>query len=105
MKNNKSTNWGKILLIICGIIVGVVVLVIAIITIVSATSKKLDCVSNQGHVTIMYNDNTIVGYTATDMAYDLDQQKLYAEQIGIEDYINEFTNWFSTHTDGVCTRK
>lgn len=38
------------------------------------------------------------------MSYDLDTQKSYAEQIGIDAYLEEFSNWFSNNTTGSCTK-
>ena len=53
----------------------------------------------------MYNDKEIVGYTATGMSYDLDEQKAYAKRIGVDAYINEFSTWFSTNTTGTCEKQ
>lgn len=94
----------KTLMIIGGIVVGIVVLGIIIFSIVSATSKKMVCKSNEGNITIMYNDKTITGYTTNSMSYDLDQQKKYAEQVGIDAYLDEFSNWFSSNTTGSCSK-
>lgn len=95
----------KILAIIGGVVIGIIVLACLIISIVSANSNKLICKSNEGNITIMYNDNDIVGYTANGMSYDLDQQKAYAKQIGVKAYLNEFSTWFSTNTTGTCETK
>ena len=95
----------KILAIIGGVVIGIIVLAFLIISIVSANSNKLICKSNEGNITIMYNDNEIVGYTANGMSYDLDQQKAYAKQIGVKAYLNEFSTWFSTNTTGTCETK
>lgn len=91
-------------MIIGGIAVGIIILVVAILVIVSITSKKLTCESSEGNITIMYNDETITGYTANGMSYDLDQQKAYAEQIGIDAYLTEFSTWFSNNTSGTCSK-
>jgi hypothetical protein len=95
----------KILAIIGGIFVGIIVLAVVIISIVSANSNKLVCKSNEGNITIMYNDNKITGYTATGISYDLEQQQTYAEQVGIQSYIDEFSTWFQTNTTGSCSIK
>ena len=34
----------------------------------------------------------------------LDQQKKYAEQVGIDAYLDEFSNWFSSNTTGSCSK-
>ncbi len=94
----------KTLMIIIGIFIGAIILGIIIFSIISATSKKLVCKSNEGNITIMYNDKTITGYTSKDISYDLDGQKKYAEQIGVDEYLSEFTTWFNQHTTGSCSR-
>ena len=92
----------KILMIIGGIFLFLVVAFIVLYLIISATSKKLVCKSDEGNITIMYNDKTINGYTASGISYDLDGQKKYAEQIGIDEYIEEFSRYFSNNTTGSC---
>lgn len=92
----------RALMIIGGIFVGVVVLVIVTFAITSATSKKLICKSNEGNITIMYNDKAITGYIANGISYDMDGQKKYAKKVGINAYISEFSTWFSTNTTGTC---
>lgn len=99
----KKNKLIKILAIIGGVVVGFIVLFIVIFSITSANSEKLVCKSDEGKITIMYNDKTITGYTANGMSYDLDGQKEYAQQIGIDAYIKEFTNWFKNNTSGTCT--
>ncbi len=94
----------KALMIIGGIVVGVIIIGIIIFFVVSKTSKKLVCKSNEGNITIMYNDKTLTGYTARGISYDLDVQKSYAEQVGIEAYLEEFSTWFSNNTTGSCTK-
>lgn len=95
----------KALMIIGGIVVGVIILFVVIFAIISATSEKLVCKSNEGNITIMYNDKTITGYTANGVSYDLDGQKDYAEKIGTKAYVEEFSNWFENNTSGSCSVK
>ncbi len=52
----------------------------------------------------MYTDKTITGYTASGMGYNLEEKKQYAEQIGVDAYLEEFTTWFEENTTGTCTR-
>jgi len=99
-KKNKIV---KILAIVGGGIIGLILLAIIIISIVSANSEKLVCKSNEGNITIMYNEKGITGYTANGMSYDLDQQQDYAKKIGIDAYLKEFNSWFTSNTTGVCT--
>ncbi len=94
----------KTLTIIGGIVVGIIVLGCAIFALVSLTSHKMKCESSVGNITIMYNDDKITGHTAVGMTYDMDTQSQYAEKIGIEKYLDEFSSWFDEHTDGTCRR-
>lgn len=100
-KNNLGCIIAAIVIFFILIIVGVFIFFIVY---VSSNSKKLVCKSNEGNITILYNDETITGYTANGMTYDLDTQKQYAEQVGIDVYLDEFSNWFSTNTTGTCTK-
>lgn len=93
----------KVLMIIGGIAIGCILLALVIFGAAYLTSKKLVCKSNEGNITIMYNDSNIVGYTSNGITYDLDNQKAYAERIGIDAYIIEFSNWFSSNTTGSCS--
>lgn len=94
----------KVLMGIVIFVVVVIALVALVFGLVSANSNKLICKSNEGNITIMYNDKEITGYTAKGMSYDLDGQKEYAKQVGIEKYLDEFMVWFSTNTTGSCTK-
>lgn len=99
-KKNKLT---KILAIIGCIVLAFIILFIVIFYVTSLSSKKLICKSDEGKITIMYNDKVITGYTANGISYDLDGQKKYAEQVGINAYIMEFSTWFKNNTSGSCT--
>lgn len=94
----------KVLTVIGGLFLGVVILIVIIFLITSSTSEKLVCKSNEGNITIMYNDKTITGYTANGITYDMDAQKKIAEEIGTEAYISQFEVWFKTNTTGSCTK-
>ena len=94
----------KILMIIGGIVVGLIALIVIIFTVVRLTSQTLACTSDEGNITLMFNDRTIRGFTARGMGFNLDEQRAYAEQIGMEAYIEEFSQWFSSNTTGTCVR-
>ncbi len=94
----------KVLTIAGAVVVGIIILSCVIIGVVKTTSKKMVCTSNKGKITIMYNEDTIKGYTANGVEYDLDGQKSYAEKIGVESYLQEFETFWATNTDGSCKR-
>jgi len=95
----------KVLVLIGGITIGIIILFVIIFTMVSSNSNKLICKSSEGNITIMYNDSTITGYTASNISYDMDSQKKVASQIGIDSYISQFKTWFETNTTGSCSKK
>ena len=64
----------KVLMVIGGITVFIVLAIVIIFTVVSATSKKLVCKSKEGNITLMYNKKTITGYTAKNISYDMEGQ-------------------------------
>ena len=105
----KKSGVPVVVFVILGIFIGLIVLVVigvfGIMGIISDSSNKLECTSPDGSITLMYNDEQLLGYTTSGMSYDLDQQKEYAEKVGIEAYLDEFNDWFEKNTSGTCTRK
>ena len=91
-----------VLMVIGGVVVVVGVLLFVIFTFVSSSSNKLVCESKEGSITLMYNDKEIVGYSASNITYDLDQQQDYAKEVG---YMDEFSTWFESNTSGTCTKE
>lgn len=81
---------------------GVIVLIALLFFFVFFRSDKLVCKSKEGNITIMYNKRGINGYSAVNMKYNLSEQKNYAKQVGIDEYIKEFNYWFETNTSGSC---
>lgn len=102
-KSHKPNKLIKILAIIGGFVVILIILIIIIFAITYASSKKLVCKSDQGNITIMYKKSGIKGYTSNGIIYDLDTQSEYAKLIGMDAYIIEFNNWFTSNTSGSCT--
>lgn len=102
-KKNSGSKVLIIVLIAIGLIVaGVVAFFVLVFKNLTADANKLVCKSNEGNITIMYKNDEIIGYTVVNMEYDLDEQKEYAKEIGIDAYILEFKEWFSSHTTGSC---
>ena len=94
----------KTLMIIGGFVVGCLILAVILVSFTAATSKKMKCKSDEGSITLMYKKGKLVGYTAKNIKFDLDGQKEIAEQIGIENYLDEFEQWFEENTTGTCKR-
>lgn len=99
----------KTLMKIVGIFFGIIILIVVItilgILITSASSKKLVCTSNEGNITIMYNDSELKGYTAKGLEFDFDEQKNIADDLGIDAYLEQFDSWFQENTSGACEQK
>ncbi len=92
-------------MIIGGIMVALVLVGVIVFVVVSMTSKKLECKSDIGNITLMYTDKTVTGYTASGIEYDLDGQQKIADKIGVEAYLDEFEDWFEENAHGTCERK
>lgn len=97
----QKTNWLGV------IILTIIVLAVSgyfIYTFMETATKKLVCESASGNITIKYNKQSVIGYTSDKITYDLYEQRLYADEIGIEKYLNEFEQWFKDNTQGSCKR-
>ena len=101
-KKSKKTLFILIGALVIGIIIFVVI-VFSIISIFVNSSDKLVCKSDQGNITLSYNEKTVTGYTASGITYKLEEQQKIAEQIGIDSYLEEFEKWFTTNTTGSCS--
>lgn len=70
------------------------------------TENILSCESPEGNITLYYDDdNNINGYYQINIDYDLDEQKKVAKQIGMDQYIEDFSLWFSSNTSGTCQKE
>jgi len=105
-KPKKKINPLIIVLIVIGAVVGLfVLLLILVYFFVVKSSSQMICECSNGGITLIYNDNTIIGYTANGFTYDLDEQREFAEQMGVDEYLVQFEEWFTTTTDGKCNYK
>ena len=111
-KPKKKTN---VLLIVILSLVGFFVAFIILIVVIgiltfriiesdSPNTNKLVCEADEGTITIKYNDDGIIGYTAYGFKYDLEEQKQYAKKIGMNKYTEEFNENFQRDTtNGKCS--
>lgn len=100
----KSLSKRQILLTLLWAAFGFATLVAIIFTLSSLSTPRLVCKSSQGNISITYDDSSITGYSASKLTYDFASQQAYAEQVGVDQYLNEFSDWFAGHTDGSCRR-
>ena len=87
-KNKKSIV--KILAIVSGVVVAAIILYMIISYKKSLHYYELECQSNEGHITIIYNKSKITGYSASKISYNLVQQQNEAQKMGIDNYISQF---------------
>lgn len=89
-----------------GAIAALVLFIVTLIVIGLINRREIACTSSRGNITLSYDKKKIVGYTATGVEFDFKAQQKYSQETGIENYINEFEEWFKSNTDdGVCERK
>lgn len=95
----------KILSVFSIIIFVVAIVALVLFLLFSFRTNKLSCTSQQGDIIITYDEQGITGYTAsTTFDYNLEGQQQYAERVGIDYYLDEFTGWFEAATEGTCNR-
>ena len=100
----------KRLLIIGGIVLAIAIALVIVFSKKSATSKsnsstKMVCKSNEGSITITYNDKEITNYKAVGIFFDFKEQKEYAQQIGLDKFLTEYAEWFKNNTTGTCSKQ
>ena len=101
-KNNSKKGIFKYIAVV--LLVAIVLVLLFIIFKVSSV-KQLVCTSSDGNITIKYNKKTLVDYQAEVMTFNLKEQREYAEKIGVENYLKDFGEWFSSNTDGICVNE
>ena len=95
----------KILMIIGGVVVVLLVCAGGFIYYQFQTSDQFVCESESGTITLLYDEDSINGYMANGISYDLEAQKAYAKQVGIEVYLKEFNEFFQANMNGNCHKK
>lgn len=89
------------------VILSVIVLIVAgyfVYTFLDTATKEMICESNVGNITIKYNKTTVIGYKSNKITYNLYDQRTYADEVGITQYLDEFETWFKENTQGTCKR-
>lgn len=101
--------------LIIGVVALVVIAVISLIILLSKNKKgndneeekgsvsQLVCKSEKGSITITYSDKRITSYAQDQIPFDLKEQNDHAKEIGLKQYIEEFTLWFEINYQGECT--
>ncbi len=103
--------WPKVLIIVGSILLGLIIIGVVIVllvfnlfkNVVEKADDKLVCKSSLGNITLIFDNDTLLGYTATgELSYDLDDQKPLVVKFGEEEYKRQFNEWFIYATDGYC---
>ena len=85
----------------------IIIIVVAILfTVVFNNNDKLSCEANYRgsnvSITLYFNDKQLVGYNAINMEYNYEEQQKYAQEIGIQNYLQEFNQNFEDDYEGSC---
>ena len=91
------------------IMIIIILLAIIILGIISYYQNKMPidkmvCKSSTGNITLTFTVEELLEYESNKIDYNFKEQKKYAEEIGIDAYLDEYSNWFSNNTDGQCIR-
>lgn len=95
----------KVAIIVSSLVGALLIGAIGIFVYFVMSAKKFECTSEKGSITIMYTEKKLVGYKTKNYKYDLDGQQKIANEVGVEEYLNQFGTWWKTNTGGTCTRK
>ena len=108
---SKKIPW-KLLLIVLGVLVVAVIMILLITRGPEkqnnstpsniANDNKLICTSETAKITIYYNATTLTHQESEKMSYNFEDQKSYAELVGVNQYISEFQNMFKNNFNGEC---
>ncbi len=88
--------------IIGGIFLICLVFAVVLYFVMASSSKQLVCTSDEGDITIYYSKKGVLDYTADGMEFDLEGQREYSVKVGIDAYLDEFSEWFQNNTTGTC---
>lgn len=110
INNPKKSNVKKIIIIAVIIILVLIIVGAVIIMMTSSQSSssienrnKLVCNSEQGNLTIFYNNENLTKYEADNLTFDIDGQNKIVDEIGVRTWIEDFSLWFRMNMkDGIC---
>lgn len=70
----------------------------------NTASRKMECTSSIGNITIIYNKKSVTGYKSTTIPYNIYEQREKADSMGIDAYLDEYQKWFTENVGGSCQR-
>lgn len=97
----------KLLIASISILVAFISLIVILIVMITPNSSynKLICESDQGSITIIYDDKDLKDYKNKGIDYDFESHKNLAKEVGVNKYITDFMQWFGNNTTGECNIK
>ena len=99
----KPKSSGKVLWIIIGIISILFVISIVLYFVLKEKKNVMTCTSNTGTIVIKYTNKKIVDYTIVDgISFDVKENNKIIKSKGIDYFISQYNNWFSTNKFGTC---
>ena len=64
--------------------------------------KRLSCESADGEIVIDYDERSLIDFISNGIDYDYYSQKVFAENVGVIQYIENFAESFEDNTGGSC---
>lgn len=84
----------------------IIILLVGVVYVINLLNKSnrssIVCTSNEGNITLYYNDKKIIKYEVDNIAFNLSKQNEAAEKLGMDEYIKQFNEWFTSSTSGSC---
>ncbi len=102
-EKKKSNGIVKILAIIGGVLVAIIAMIFIAFAIIRTSSNRIECKSEEKSLTVYFNNETIIGYSAKNVNFNIDTAKNTVNLSGIDDYVSTLQTWYETYVGGKCT--
>ncbi len=104
VKEKKKTNSiVKILAIIGGVFVAIIAMIFIAFAVIKSSSNRIECTSKGKSLTVYFNNETITGYSAKNVNFNIDTAKNTVSSSGIDNYVKTLQTWYETYVGGKCT--
>ena len=77
-------------------------MVIIALSIVKVSSNKILCKSDGKSLTVYYNNETIIDYSAKNINFNMDIAKNAISTVGVDNYISSLETWYELSASGKC---
>ena len=99
MTKNKPQNR-RYVFVVLGVISAMIVTLLAYSLI--SGKRKMMCNSDKGSFSITYDNTRIIDYTVDNVVLNFQEQDALLRKLGIDDYINQLSNWYYQMTGVRC---